>query len=155
MIYRAFLLLSTLLLLGLSSSAQKRWAQVTGIVLDGQERPLSNVSVTVLGATSGSLTSDSGTFKLKVAADKAFALVFSYTGYKTVQQNLLLSEGEEERLTVRLEEGGNTLTGVTVYDQRDRNEAGLIRPNPRNILNLPTPVANVESLIKIIVGSNN
>ncbi|HEY0059316.1 MAG TPA: carboxypeptidase-like regulatory domain-containing protein [Flavisolibacter sp.] len=155
MTYRAFLLLSACLLITFSSMAQKKWATVSGLVLDANEQPLSNVSVTILGAQSGSLTSDSGTFKVKVAADKAFALVFSYTGYKTVQQNFLLLEGEEEQLTVRLEPGGNTLAGVTVYDQRERSEAGLIRPNPKNILNLPSPVANVESLIKIIVGSNN
>lgn len=155
MTYRAVLLFSACLLITLSGMAQKKWATVSGLVLDANEQPLPNVSVSILGAPSGSLTSDSGAFKVKVAADKAFALVFSYTGYKTVQQNFLLIEGEEEKLTVRLEEGGNTLTGVTVYDQRERSEAGLIRPNPKNILNLPSPVANVESLIKIIVGSNN
>ncbi len=135
--------------------AQKGSAIVRGIVVDENEQPLSNVSVVILGQQSGKLTSDSGTFTLKVPPNKAFALVFSYTGYKTAQQNFLLAEEEEERLTVRLERGGNTLEGVTITDQRDRREAGLIRPNPKNILNLPSPVANVESLIKIIVGSNN
>ena len=34
-------------------------------------------------------------------------------------------------------------------------EAGLIRPNPKTVINLPSPVTGVESLIKIFVGSNN
>ena len=34
-------------------------------------------------------------------------------------------------------------------------EAGLIRPNPKSILNLPSVTTGVESLIKIFVGSNN
>ena len=48
-----------------------------------------------------------------------------------------------------------TLQEVIVTDQRDRREAGLIRPNPKTILNLPSAVTGVESLIKIFVGSNN
>ena len=44
---------------------------------------------------------------------------------------------------------------VVITDQRDRREAGLIRPNPKTILNLPSAVTGVESLIKIFVGSNN
>ncbi len=126
-----------------------------GIILGENEQQLAQVSVTILGQQSGIASSDSGTFSLKVPADKAFALLFTYTGYKTAQQNFLLNEGEEEVVTIRLERGGSTLEGVVVSDQRGRREAGLIRPNPKNILNLPSPVANVESLIKIIVGSNN
>ncbi len=113
------------------------------------------MSLLILGQQTGSFTSDSGTFALKVPANKAFALLFSYTGYKTVQQNFLLNEGEEEKITIHLERGETTLESVTVTNMRERTEAGLIKANPKNILNLPSPVANVESLIKILVGSNN
>src|SRR5688572_10027493 len=75
--------------------AQKKSAFVSGKVLDENENPLPNVSVTILGRQTGIATSDSGTFRLKVAADRAFAVVFSYSGYKTEQRNFLLSENEE------------------------------------------------------------
>ncbi len=135
--------------------AQKELATVSGKVLDENEKALSNVSVTILGQQKGTITNDSGYFKVKVPIDKAFALIFSFTGYKTVQQNFLLNGGEEEHITIRLIEGAGTLQEVIVTDQRDRTEAGLIKPNPKNILNLPSPVTGVESLIKIFVGSNN
>jgi hypothetical protein len=32
---------------------------------------------------------------------------------------------------------------------------GLIRPNPKSVINLPSPVMGVEGLIKVFVGSNN
>src|SRR5207342_277475 len=32
---------------------------------------------------------------------------------------------------------------------------GLIRPNPKTVINLPSTVGGVEGLIKILVGSNN
>jgi len=67
--------------------AQRKAATVSGAVIDEDEQPLPNVSIEILGRTSGITTSDSGTFTLQVPADKAFALVFSFTGYKTTQQN--------------------------------------------------------------------
>jgi hypothetical protein len=152
--HRICLLLSCLLISVLSFS-QKKGATVSGKVVDEEENTLTNVSIIVLGQQKGITTNDSGLFKINVPADKAFALVFSYSGYKTFQQNFLLSEGEAETVTVRLELGSNTLENVTITDQRRRTEAGLINPNPKSVLNLPTPVANVESLIKIFVGSNN
>ncbi len=135
--------------------AQKNTAHVSGKVIDDNEDPLPNVSVTILGQSKGVTTNDSGYFRLKVEAGKAFALLFSYSGYKTEQKNFLLSEEEEETITIRLEKGTKTLEEVIITDQRDRREAGLIKPNPKTILNLPAAVTGVESLIKIFVGSNN
>lgn len=128
---------------------------VSGKVLDENERPLSGVSVTILGKRTGVVTTDSGTFRIQVTPGRAFALIFSYTGYSTEQRNFLMNEGEEETLTVRLERGTRTLEEVIVTDRRERNEAGLIRLNPKSVINLPAPVMGVENLIKIFVGSNN
>jgi CarboxypepD_reg-like domain/TonB-dependent Receptor Plug Domain len=135
--------------------AQKKSAFVSGKVVDENENPLPNVSVVILGQSKGITTNDSGYFKIKVTAEKAFAIIFSYTGRKPEQKNFLLNENEEETITIRLEKGDNVLQEVIITDQRDRREAGLIRPNPKTILNLPSAVTGVESLIKIFVGSNN
>lgn len=126
-----------------------------GQVLNENEVPLAHVSVIVLGQQKGVSTNDSGYFKLKVPADKAFALVFSYLGYKTFQQNFLLNQGEEESATIRMEVGSTILSEVVVTDKRDRREVGLIKPNPKSVINLPSPVTGVESMIKVLVGSNN
>jgi hypothetical protein len=135
--------------------SQKQPAYVSGRVLDENENPLSKVSVVILGQQKGIVTADSGTFRLKVTADRAFAVVFSFTGYKTIQKNFLLSENEEETIVIRMERAATELSEVIITDQRDRREAGLIRPNPKTIINMPTPVMGVESMIKVFVGSNN
>ncbi len=75
------------ILLSLSGWAQKKSATVSGRVVDDNDRPLQGVSITILGRQSGQLSSDSGTFLVKVPADKAFALVFSSSGYRTEQRN--------------------------------------------------------------------
>ena len=135
--------------------SQKKAAYVSGTVLDENEHPLSNVSIIILGRQSGLVTSDSGTFRIKVPADKAFALVFTFTGYKEGQRNFLLNEGEEETIVVRMERGAKQLQEVVVMDERERRETGLVRVNPKSAINLPSPVGGIEGLIKVIVGSNN
>jgi hypothetical protein len=143
------------ILIATISFAQKKSATISGKVIDENESPLSNVSVIILGQQKGITTSDSGRFEIKVPADKAVALLFSYTGKKTVQQNFLLNEGEQESVTIRLESSSKVLENVTVTDQRERTEVGLIKPNPKSVINLPSPIMGVEGLIKTIVGSNN
>lgn len=152
---RQIFLLVTCLFLALFTFAQKNPAYVSGKVVDENEKPLPKVSVTILGQSKGIITNDSGYFRIRVTADKAFALVFSYTGYSSLQKNFLLNEAEEETITIRLQPGEKTLEEVVITDQKDRREAGLIKPNPKTIINLPSAVTGVESLIKIFVGSNN
>ncbi|HSZ85873.1 MAG TPA: carboxypeptidase-like regulatory domain-containing protein [Puia sp.] len=143
------------LLFNFSAQAQKKGAFISGKVLDENETGLGKVSVIILGKQNGIVTSDSGTFRIKVPAEKAFALQFSFTGYRMEQRNFLLNENEHEQIVVRLERNTTALKEVTVTDQRDRNEAGLIKINPKDAINIPTPNGGIESLIKIFVGSNN
>ncbi len=135
--------------------AQKKAAFISGKVLGENESPLAKVSIIILGRQTGIASSDSGSFRIKVPAEKAFALVFSFTGYKTEQRNFLLSENEQEQVVVRMEKSAEQLKEVTVTEQRDRKEAGLIKINPKDAINIPAPVGGIESLIKIFVGSNN
>lgn len=139
----------------LSSVAQKKAAYISGKVIDENETPMDGVSITILGKQNGVVTSDSGTFYIKVPAEKAFALVFSYSGYRDEQKNFYLSEGEEEQLTVKLTRSGKTLETVVISNEKEKKETGLIRVNPKDAISLPSAIGGVEGLIKILVGSNN
>jgi len=143
------------LLISLTTTAQKNTAYLNGKVIDENENPLAKVTVTILGKQTGALSSDSGTFRIKVPASKAFALVFSFSGYREEQRNFYLSENETENLTVKLERSGKVLETVIIQDERERNQPGLTKINPKNALILPSTVGGVEGLIKILVGSNN
>jgi hypothetical protein len=145
-----FLLFATI-----SSFAQKKSAYVSGKVIDENEDPLSGVSVIILGKQNGIVTSDSGTYRIKVPAEKAFALVFSHSGFREEQKNFYLSEGEQEQLTVKLNRIGKTLETVVITNEKERKETGLIKINPKNAISLPSATGGVEGLIKILVGSNN
>ncbi len=147
---------SFILLLGtLSSFSQKKSAWVSGKVIYENEKPLSAVSVVILGKSTGLTTNDSGYFRIKVPAVKSFALVFSYSGFIDLQKNFYLSDEEEEKITVQLKRGSKTLQTVVVSDDKERTETGLTKINPKNALTLPSTTGGVEALIKILVGSNN
>ena len=135
--------------------AQKSGAIISGKILDENENPLPGVSIVLLGRETGLVSSDSGTFRMHIPADKAFALIFSYTGFKTLQQNFILNDKEEEHIIIRMERSESKLDSITITDERDRKEAGLIRINPKDAINIPTPIGGIESLIKVYVGSNN
>jgi hypothetical protein len=142
-------------LLCLPAAAQKKAAFVSGTVVDENDNSISGVSVTILGRAVGIVSSDSGTFRIKVPAERSFALLFSHTGYADLQKNFFLSELEEEKLTVKLQRTGRTLQTVVVGDERERKELGLTKINPKNAVVLPSTTGGIEGLIKILVGSNN
>lgn len=144
-----------LLLTVFSGFSQKKYAYVSGKVIDENENALSGVSIIILGKQSGITSSDSGTYRIKVPAEKAFGLVFSFSSYSEEQKNFYLSDGEEEELTVKLERSGKTLQTVVISEDKERKETGLVRINPKNAITLPSATGGVEGLIKILVGSNN
>ncbi len=135
--------------------AQKNQANISGKVLDENEHPLAHVSISILGKDIGAYTSDSGYFSLSVVAGRPFALIFSYTGYKVQQRNFNLAFNEKESITIVLQPTQNVLQDVTVRDNRPRTEAGRIDINAAAALVNPSPLGNIESLIKIFTGSNN
>ena len=144
-----------LMMIAVQAMAQKKTAWVSGRVIDENENPMKQVSVVILGKNSGITTTDSGTFRIKVSADKALALVFTHSGFIEVQKNFFLSDGEEEKISVRMENNRQTLETVVVTDDRERTEAGLTRINPKHAMVIPSTTGGIEALIKILVGSNN
>ncbi len=144
-----------LVFMTLSAFSQKKAAYVSGKVIDENENPLPGVTITILGKQNGILTSDSGTYRIKVPAEKAFALTYSSSGYRDEQKNFYLSNNEEEQAIVKLYQSSKLLKTVVVSDQKERTETGLIKINPKNTESLPGPTGGVEGLIKTLVGSNN
>lgn len=149
------LLLLLILFPCISLFAQKKTATVIGLVTDEDNRPLTKVSITILGREKGTITNDSGRFVIQVTPGRPFALIFSFTGYKELQYNFNLAEGEEENVAVSLTKSENVLQDVTVKDNRGRKETGLVNIDASKAILNPSPLGNIESLIKVFVGSNN
>ena len=139
----------------ITAASQNKTATISGRIIDENENPLSNISISILGRSTGVVSSDSGNFLLKVAAQKPVALVFSHTGYVAQQKNFYLSQGETETITIRLKTAGVTMDEIVITDERERNENSLVKINPKTAITLPSTTGGVEALIKVLVGSNN
>ncbi len=135
--------------------AQSKYATINGAVVDENDAPLKSVSIIILGKNTGILTSDSGTFSIKVPAKKSLALIFSFSGYAEQQKNFFLSGDEIENILVQLKRGGKVLETVVVGTEKERKELGLVKVNPKIAIIAPSTVGGVEGLIKTLVGSNN
>jgi hypothetical protein len=126
-----------------------------GKIVDENQQPLKGVSVEILGKQKGTISNDSGFFKLEITANKTVGVVFSYTGYSNFQKNIFLKAGTIENVVIRMKLSVSNLAGVTVKDKRERREAGRITIDPTKANVNPSPISGVEQLIKIFVGSNN
>lgn len=144
-----------LLIVSLTAFSQKKTAHISGTVIDENDDPIAGVTVTILGRQQGITSSDSGTFRMQVPANRAFALILTHAGFQELQRNFLLNEGEEETQVFRMNRSNKTLETVVVQNERPRREPGLIRMNPKDAITAPSATGGVEGLIKILVGSNN
>lgn len=150
-----YVVLMLFLFLNAMAFGQKKTATISGKVVDENDAPIADVNIIILGKQNGVLSSDSGTFKMTVPAERAFALVFSHTGFHELQKNFLLNEGEHEIQVIRLMRSDKTLETVVIKNEKDRTETGLVHMNPKNAITLPSVTGGVEGLIKVLVGSNN
>ncbi|MFY7898641.1 MAG: TonB-dependent receptor [Chitinophagaceae bacterium] len=128
---------------------------VTGKVIDENTKPIQGVSVQVLNKQKGVISDSLGFFKIDLIANKPTALIFSFTGYRTIQRNITVNPAKSEPLIIRLENSIQQLQEVTVKDERERREAGRIAIDASKSLLNPSPISGIESLIKVFVGSNN
>ena len=107
---------------------------VSGKVLDENDQPLQGVSIQILNKQIGTTTDKEGSFIIGITPKKATALVFSFTGYKQLQKNFLLSIGERETIIVKMERLTKQLQEVTVSDDRERRgEAGRVWLMPQKV----------------------
>ena len=143
------------ILLFLTAQSQRKYAFVSGTIKNDAGLAIAKASISILGYNNGVVSNDSGFYKIKVPAEKSFAIIFSHTGYATLQKIFYLSANEEERYFPELKNSGTILETVTITEARERKEIGLNKINPKSALALPSTIGGVEGLIKILVGSNN
>ncbi len=130
-------------------------AGLSGFVLDENGRPITGVTVQQLNASTRTLTNDSGKFSIKLPAQKPVAVEFSHAGFIVEKRNFYFTSNEMETITVILKKSVHELEEVTVSADQKRREANAIAINPNVARQAPNPLANIEGLIKIFVGSNN
>lgn len=106
----------------LQSFAQNNTQSLTGTVIDkASERPLANVSVSIVGTRIGATTDSLGRFVLPAVPLGRHHVSFTYIGYKTVTiPEVLVTSGKQVILDVPLDQQIAALNTVTVTAGRTR-----------------------------------
>ena len=153
---RLWLLLSVFVLCLTANAQRELTATITGNVLNDDMQPIAGASVQILNQNKGVITNADGSFSIVVPAQKAIALVFKAVGFSTKQYSFYCTRGEKVTVTIKLIRSEQNLDTVVVRNtKRDRIEAGLITIEAEKALLNPSPIGGIESLIKVLVGSNN
>jgi len=83
--------------------------KVSGTVTDRNKEPLIGVNIIVAGSKSGTISDINGRFTLQVSKSNS-VLVFSYIGYKTIQQAI----GSKTEINISMEEDTKVMDEVVV-----------------------------------------
>lgn len=124
-------ILSIFLLNTLTYAQETQVIEVSGKVVDDLKNPLSDVSITVKNAVSGTLTNKQGSFTLRVRLKLPFTLVFSSVGFKTQE---FVVDREGANLNVKLETQSVLGDAVVVTASRV----------PENILKSPVAIEKLD-----------
>ena len=147
-------ILTLFLLCQFNSLAQT--ATITGIVLDEDNTPLSDVNITA--GTFGTATDLNGFYVLTLIADTETQVIYSHLGHKDlILEGLLLTSNETFELSPVLKTDVVQVSGVTVTPRGRKEVTGVTSISPEQLLKIPGANAGVENILKLLPGvsSNN
>lgn len=126
-------------------------AALTGVVLDGDNRPLPNVNVK--SGETGTVTDENGFYLLQLVADIENTIVFSHIGHKNViLEALLLNTNETFEFNPVMKTEAVQIDGVEVSPTGEKNVKGIITVAPQIVRNIPGVNAGVENVLKLLPG---
>ncbi|MFS4456614.1 carboxypeptidase-like regulatory domain-containing protein [Maribacter sp. 2304DJ31-5] len=131
-------------------------AVITGIVLDAQQQPLSDVNISA--GQYGTSTDKNGFYVLQIVADTETGIVFSHLGHKDVLlENLILTTNETYLFNPVLKTDAIQVAEVTVSPNGEKRVNGIRSISPESIRKIPGANAGVENILKLLPGvsSNN
>jgi len=131
-------------------------ATITGIILDENNAPLSNVTVT--SSLSGTVSDIQGFYLLEVIADKEITVTFSHLGHERIElRGLLLTTNETYAFSPVMKTNVIQIDSVTVTATGEKRVAGIVTIAPDMVQKIPGANAGIENVLKLLPGvfSNN
>ena len=119
--YNKILLLVFLCLLQSPSVFSQQNRTVSGIVTDQQGQAIPGVLISVQPLNKGFITDQEGKFKLNLALDKEFTLVFSFLGYEPYEE-IISASSNNKNLNIQLTEEATDLEEFTILGKSELSE---------------------------------
>lgn len=99
----------------LSGVSAQNATGIRGKVTTPDKTPAEGVNITIKGSTSGTVTDRHGNFELPQIGPGTYTLVISYIGYRTIQKEIEVANGEIITLpAITLQESTEELDGITL-----------------------------------------
>ncbi|KAB7732064.1 TonB-dependent receptor plug domain-containing protein [Rudanella paleaurantiibacter] len=112
-----FLIIGLSLCFSILSFAQSALKTVTGVLLDGQGKPVPSATVSLPGTRYGTQTDEQGRFTLTVPAGQ-YTLTATMIGYESVRQSLNVNDTDITTLNLTTQERESALDEVVVTASR-------------------------------------
>lgn len=146
---RACLLLF-LLLSGFTQLCAQPLVKISGLVKDAFNRPLQQVTVTVLGQIQSTVTDQQGAYHI-YSSRKVFTLKYTLLGYHPVLVNVKQDKAGRIIQDVVLNVNPNELEQVTITNKQNQL-SNSITININDAASLPAVSGNFEAILKTLPG---
>lgn len=124
---------------------------ISGYVLDEDDKAITGVTVSILSQSKSVITDNKGYFTINVAHSKPFSLEFTHVSFVRQQKNFYLAENEKESITIKLFRKAADLDTVVITNNINNNrDINGFKIDPNNALINPSPLGNIEGIIKTI-----
>lgn len=144
-----FLLL--LLISGASVFAQT--ARIKGIILDENNLPVENVSITTEGLST--TTNENGFYVLTIPANRKLLITFSHVSLKRTTASIELKPNEDYEFNVVMSSKAEQMGEVIVTGGPRKRVQGVTTIEPETIRKIPGANPGVENIIKTLPGYNS
>ena len=131
-------------------------ATITGIILDEENRPLSNV--TIATDRKGTISDKTGFYLLEVQAETEITLIFSHLGHERVElRGLVLNTNQVFAFNPVMKTSIIQIDSVEVTATGERSVSGITTLSPELAAKIPGANAGIENVLKLLPGvfSNN
>ncbi len=102
----------------------------------------------------GTITDEEGVYFLPLPAGDTLTVIFSSVGFAPVTRKVFLHPREVQKLSIVLLPSVNPIREVEIQAAR-HTEGTMRKVDIKDLKTLPTPTANVETLIKTLPGVNS
>ena len=130
---------------------QEKFAKLFGKITDVKGTPISDVNISIVGYSSGTVSNEKGEYELKIIADKDIEIGFLYIGFETKKVAMNVKFGEKVEHNEQLKVKFSVLDTVTVTSER-KNYTTFERIDPRILKDIPNPSGDFSTVLKTLSG---
>ncbi|MCY7411208.1 MAG: carboxypeptidase-like regulatory domain-containing protein [Chitinophagales bacterium] len=150
---RKLFLFISLYIISLSTFAQT--ATVYGNIRDEIGNPMDDVTVNESVGGKGDVCDSLGNYEISIPADKNVTLTFSHIGYEDYEKTVQLKAGQRLPYYLVMISKPYVIEDITIEDKEVRDEAGMIKIDPKKFENMVSPAGGVEAMLKVLGAASN